>query len=224
MYSDYWDEKHVTWRMFGVMPLVRAMPERARKPVYITEFGFRGTRHGKEEPGRHLNGKPLYETPVPGAMNAWIMMQAMNEGYVAAVQWDMMDIIYDRSRMYYGLIGEPAKGFPLKPTYWMTYLFTHTMKPGWRAVRVVPNEKQSEKLVVAAMTGTKGELSVYALNRLNGQETFTIGGLGTNVEFKSRVWNEDGKGGLSGERMISSDAGGRITLPLKSQSLVALSR
>jgi hypothetical protein len=221
MYSDYWDGDHLLDRVSGIMPIVAAMPRRAQRPVYITEFGTRGHRSGKEEPGKLEDGTPLCETTVASVCNAWVMMEAMNRGFVAAVQWDLVDLRYNRSRMYYGLIGEPAKGFPLRPGYHLMHLFTHTTKPGWRAMKI--DGARSDALV-SATKGPAGELTVYAQNRAREPQALAIAGAPPNADFARQIWNENGDGRRSSADPVSSDARGVLSLTVAPMSIVALTR
>src|SRR5688572_28620906 len=108
MYCDYTDQKHMVERVSEIPPIVAALRPKARLPLYLMEFGFRGKREGKEEPGRHAAGAVITDLPVYGVLCAWRMMESLNRGYVALVHWDAYDGWYDRFPMQYGLLG-PAK-------------------------------------------------------------------------------------------------------------------
>ncbi len=119
------------------------------------------------------------------------MLEAVNRGYIAIVWWDLVDVMYDRSRMYYGLIGEPSQGWKLKPGYYLMALFTHTSHPGWR-VRQVDGFARDQ--TVSALVGSHGELTVYELNRDKTPRHVTIAGLPPNTQFHQIIWNGKGDG------------------------------
>src|SRR4029079_15102449 len=108
MYQDYWDRKQHLARVPEVPIYVNNLPADGRKPIHLMEFGLRGVRSGNEEPGKHRDGTPLYDTTEAAMLNGWRMMEALNRGYVAAVWWHLAGLRYDEKHMHYGLIGEPS--------------------------------------------------------------------------------------------------------------------
>jgi hypothetical protein len=191
MYQDYWDTNRQLTRMTEVTSFVNDLPKEGRKDLYLMEFGLRGVRQGREEPGKHRDGRELYDTNDLATLQAWRMLECLNRGYVAFVWWDMMDVMYDRDHMHYGLIGEPSKGLPLKPGYHLMALFTYTSRPGWRA-REIDGFKVNQ--TVSALEGDHGELTVYQLNRATTSQTITISGLPPNTTFRRIVWNDHANG------------------------------
>jgi hypothetical protein len=222
MYSDYWDHKHIIERLEGVTEIVNAMPSDVRRPMYLMEFGLRGQRKERQlEPGRFEDGRESMDVPYVNMLNGWVIMEAINRGYCAAVQWDMVDVFYDRPRMRYGLIGEPDAGWPLKPGYFLMELFTHATEPGWQTMKVTGS---ADKRVVAAMKGPKGEWSVFALNRDNQPLPITLNGLPSNTTFDVVCWNANGDGKLSNGTRQVTDATGRIAIGIAKESLISLKR
>lgn len=97
IYWDYWDTAKLQRRISEIPPIVAALPEHARKPIYLMEFGVRGKRDDpKVEPGLFKDGRLITDTNVQAMQIAWIMLEAINRGYVASVQWDCYDAWYDR--------------------------------------------------------------------------------------------------------------------------------
>ncbi|HEX8524150.1 MAG TPA: hypothetical protein VF669_17990 [Tepidisphaeraceae bacterium] len=219
MYQDYWDTARQLTRVNEVPAFVGALAEKGRKPLYLMEFGLRGIRTGKEEPGKHKDGRPLYETNELATLQAWRMLECLNRGYVALVWWDMIDIRYDRSRMTYGLIGAPAQGWQLKPGYHLMALFTHTARPGWRARRV---EGFKRDQTVTLLEGEHGELTAYELNRSTTPVKVSISGLPPNTTFRQVIWNVKGDGQALDVGEVRSSWTGRVEITAPPSSVTAL--
>jgi hypothetical protein len=124
---------------------------------------------------------------------AWFQMEAMNRGYVATVIWTLEDAWYDRL-MPYGVIGTAKDGFPLKPGYHVLRLFTHTIKPGWRAMKV---DGAADGRIVAAARGPNGEFTVLALNQIEAPQRVVLSGLPRDRELHALGWNDNDLGRLS---------------------------
>jgi hypothetical protein len=220
MYSDYWDYKHIRERHAGVTPIVEAMSPDERRPMYLMEFGLRGHREDKQlEPGKFEDGREAMDVPYVNMLNGWVIVEAINRGYCAVVQWDMADVFYDRPRMRYGLIGEPDAGWPLKPGYWLMSMFTHATEVGWQSVKVTGDAGDR---LVAAMRGPKGEWSIFALNRDKQSLPIQLVGLPPNTTFTMKCWNTDGKGQLTDGQAVRSSSDGHATFTIARQSLLVL--
>ena len=197
MYWDYWDTAKLLRRVSEIPPIVATLPApHNRKPIYITEFGVRGRRDKAgdkpaTEPGLYEpDARFITDVPLQGMQIAWFMMEAINRGYVATVQWDAYTAWYDRY-MHYGIIGGAKDGWPTRPAYHVLRTFTHTTQPGWRAVRV---EGKAEAMVVAATRGPKRELTVYVLNRAAEPRRIALAGLEPNRPLRRFIWNGVGDG------------------------------
>jgi hypothetical protein len=194
MYWDYWDTPKLLRRVSEVPPIVAALPQRGRKPIFITEFGVRGKRdRPSNEPGIYEpDGRLISDAPVQAMQIAWFMMEAINRGYVATVQWDMYTAWYDRY-MPYGMIGGVKEGWPTRPAYHVLRLFTHTSKPGWRAVKV---EGGDAELLACALRGPEDETTAYVLNRSATGREVSLAGFPQNAALAQITWNGDGDGML----------------------------
>src|SRR6185437_6763864 len=62
MYCDLWDRKQLDDRIPGIVAITSALPKDRQRPIYMTEFGFRGHRKGTEEPGRMDDGRIVSDT------------------------------------------------------------------------------------------------------------------------------------------------------------------
>jgi hypothetical protein len=222
MYWDYWDTQKLIRRISEVPPIVAALPETARKPLYVTEFGVRGRRpEPKREPGTTDDGTPVADTTLQASQVAWFVMEALNRGYVATVQWELYDAWYDRF-MPYGVIGGAKLGFPLKPGYHVLRLFTHTAGPGWRAAAVEADGGTLNGKLASALRGPAGEWTVYALNVADAEQPFTIRGLPPGATFFFTLWNADGTGRLTAASSRVTDDTGVVHLTLPPRTLAAL--
>jgi hypothetical protein len=221
MYWDYWDTAKLLRRVGEVPEIVASLPPRARKPIYVTEFGVRGKRdQPATEPGLYEpDGRFITDVPLQGMQIAWFMMEAINRGYVATVQWDAYTAWYDRY-MQFGVIGGAKDGWPLRPAYHVLRLFTHTTEPGWRAVRV---DGERDGLLVTATRGRGRDLTVYALNRGEQPATVSIAGLPANAAMHVTAWNTRGDGRLSPSEPIKTAGDGSVPLVVPPGGLITLS-
>ena len=221
MYQNYWDRNHQLARVTEVPLYVNKLPPHGRKPIYLMEFGIRGDRKGDiEEPGLFKNGQPLYDTPESAMLNGWRMMESLNRGYVAAVWWDLADLRYEKRRMHYGLMGEPAKDFPLKPGYYLMYLFTHTTQPGWRARTIDGSDPDT---LISAVEGKNGQFTLFALNRASDARRITVSGLPRARSLRKLIWNGWGNGKLIDDGHVQTPLSGSISIDVPPTSITALS-
>ena len=221
VYWDYWDTAKLLRRVGEIPPIVAALPPRARKPLYVTEFGVRGKRDTPgNEPGLYEpDGRFITDVPLQGTQIAWFMMESINRGYVATVQWDAYTAWYDRY-MNYGIVGGARDGWPLRPAYHVLRMFTHTTQPGWRAVRV---EGVAEDVLVAATRGKGSEVTVYALNRSPNPRTIALAGLAAGTPVQRWDWNERGDG-TSSEPVRISTAPGATMLNVPARGVACVTR
>jgi hypothetical protein len=219
-YSDYWDPARMLQRVSEVPPIVASLPAAGRKPIYLMEFGVRGHRKEKnQEPGLYEDGRQMCDVSVEGNQLACYIVEAVNRGYVATCQWDLVDVLYDRSRMQYGAIGAPKDGFPLKPAYSLLRMFTHSAGVGWSVVKV---EGEADLRSVAAMRSKEGRWVIFAVNRAAEVKTLSVGGLPRGVRFGGTVWNGDGKGAVGETAGVTVDDQGTMVLSMPPMSVVAL--
>src|SRR5262249_45459324 len=145
---------------------------------------------------------------------AWFMLEAINRGYVATVQWDCYDAHYDRL-MHYGLIDDVYHDWKLKPAYHVLRLFTHTAAPGWRAVPVYAAPGQ---IRIAALRSDDGDLSIYALNRDDKERTVRIR-IAEHSDLFATTWIA---GQLGAPALLRARRDGAFEITLPPASLVAL--
>jgi hypothetical protein len=223
VYWNYWDADKIQRRLREVRAIVDALPEAARKPLYVTEYGVRGKRTPNDGgPGTWDDGTPLESTNVSAFQQAWFALLAAQLGYSAAVKWDAYFGRYDAIPQAYTMIGPPAEGWPLRPSYGVTRLLTAATRPGWRVVGV---DGVRAPRVLTAYAGPAGELSVIGLDTrgasLNGIapsfSTYLVAGFPPNASLRLLLWNADGTGALRPPIALRASAGGvaRVGVPLQ---------
>ena len=174
-------------RLRGIAAVPETFAAAQRRPLYITEFGVRGQdwQGAGKEPGVYTDGTPMTQTSTTALQVGWMMTEATRLGFVATVEWEGYDMAYGKHPMHYGVMGEPGEGWPLRPAYQVLRLFTHTIAPGWRALKV---EGDSTNLAVAAVQGSAGEFTFMAVNHTAVAQPVTIGGLPSGKKFHQLVW------------------------------------
>jgi hypothetical protein len=217
VYWDYWDTPKLVRRISEVPKILSALPSHQQRPLFVTEFGVRGRREKPSmEPGNHDDGTPIASTTLQAMQLAWFQLEAMNRGYCATVVWTLEDAWYDRL-MPYGVIGAAKDNFPLKPGYHMLRLFTHTIEPGWRAMKV---DGAADGCIVAAARGAKGELTVLALNQAETPREIVVAVPGS-AKLNRVTWNHAGDG-LLARGGVANLRGGAYVLKLAPLAATAL--
>ena len=162
MYCPYWNRQLFDARIPGIIDITSKFPKEAQRPLYITEFGFRGHATGDVEPGHDDNGTNISDTPAYGVLYGCRQIDALNHGFVAMLEWDGFDSSYARSIMPYGPIGWQNGMWYKRPYYHLMRLFTHTAKVGWRTLKV---DGPRDGVLLTAIESTTGDFTLYAANR-----------------------------------------------------------
>ncbi len=220
IYWDYTQATDAIRRLRGIAAVPETFPAAERRPLYITEFGVRGKdwQGPGKEPGVFEDGTPIVQTGIAALQVGWLMTEATRRGFVATVQWEGYDMAYGKRPMHYGIMGEPGEGWPLRPAYQVLRLFTRTIAPGWRALQV---EGDATNVALAAVCGTKGEMTVMAVNHSKVEQAVSVGRLPPGTVFHRIFWSVAEPGRLqAGDDMAC--AGGLLELTLPPQSVTAL--
>jgi len=116
----------------------------------------------------------------------------------------------------YAMIGAPdANGvWPLTPVYHLTRMLAHSVRSGGAVVDVT-GELAAGAVLVTAVRGPGGGLSVIGMNGSKAKQELSIGGLTPWARFRSLVWNGSGDGLVHEAAPIeTADAcTARLTLP-----------
>jgi hypothetical protein len=221
VFWDYFDTQKLVDRLTEVRAIVDALPENARKPIYVAEYGIRGQRtfNGAPagDPGVWDDGTPLSATNINAFQHAWFDVLAARLGYAGTSKWDSYFGKYDNGTQAYYMIGSPADGWPLYPIYNVMQLFTSDVKAGWRTLSVTD---LGGTRLLAAYASAQGAHTVIGLDTagaaLNTTSptvvSYTIGGLPPSTTFHLAVWNAAGDGRVAPLQELRSDAGGVVTV------------
>jgi len=236
IYWNYWDIPRMEYRLRDVRKIVtEELPQEARRPTFITEFGVRGLRNlpGKPEaPGYWLDGTQIARTNIAAFQQLWFNLVSAQLGFAGTAKWDAYWGMYDNTPQSHWLIGPASEGWPLFPAYHAMQLLFQTTARGWQVLRVEPwaeddwsrdLDDQSEK-EIAAYAGPDGALTLMGLDTharaLNGasEETvsYSIGGLPPSTTFNLAIWNAtaDGQNAIGGTVSTTPAGVARFEMPL----------
>jgi hypothetical protein len=190
VYWDYTDTPKLASRLSDVRALVDAMPAAKRKPLYVTEFGVRGTTaQGEPQPG-HIDTKPTETTIVNAFQHGWFDVLAARQGFVTALKWDAYWAKYDGGTQQYAMIAAPdASGaWALTPVYHLTRMLDRAVPAG----ALVGVDGALAGIEIAAARGKSGEVAVFGVNTSNTKQDFSIGA--PSARLRLLVWNAKGDG------------------------------
>jgi hypothetical protein len=220
----YWNDNDAAKpvsRLTGVASIVNGLGSGV-KPMYITEYGVRGSvTTGVPAPG-DLTGTttPISQTVTSALENALFQVNGLNLGFAGFSRWDCYKAKYDGGEQYYSCIGSGTDGYPLYPLYYMTYLFTHSCQPGWEVVKTGQGNNKAE--AVAVLQDKAGQnMTVYVVNSSNGNYPYVIGGLPAKKTFHILVWNNDQQGKIGTLTDVATDDKGVLRVTLPAQSVMA---
>lgn len=233
VYWNYDETPKIQRRLQGVRDIWTGLPADARKPLYVTEYGVRGRRkvNGKKLPEPGLfgdGGPPIVGTTINAFQHAWFNLFAAKLGYHGLAKWDAYFGKYDSGKQEYGMIGRPgAQGWQLRPSYELTRLFTHTVKPGWDVVAV---DAAAGDELVAGYAGGAGQLTVIGLDRRGGSLSspsptivpYHLGGLPRNASLHLLYWNRHGGGLTTDAGEVRTNSSGELTVEAPLHSVFAL--
>jgi hypothetical protein len=252
---DAWSE-HIYWRydnpfrmeerLKDVAYLVdQELPESARKPTFLMEFGVRGYDTCGTNPrltaAYYLddNCTALRRMTLAGFHKLWFVINAAQLGFDGADNWDLYWATYDRTRanQSYWMIGPPEEGWALYPSYYAFQLLLQTTARGWQVLGVdpwadddaatrfdAPKPDQPEQ-ELTAYAGPDGQLTLVGLDTHgrsltapNGESSsYSIGGLPPNTTFTLALWNASGDGTNSVAGTVTTNDVGvaRFDVPLE---------
>ena len=232
VFWDYWDTQKLVDRLKEVRVIVDALPQQARKPIYVTEYGVRGLRvfNGapQVDPGVWQDGSAIGQTNVSGFQQAWFDVLAANLGYVATSKWDSYFGRYDNGTQAYYFIGEPQNGWPLYPLYNLVQLLTTTVKREWKVVAV--DSVPATSRLLGAYVGRNGQQTIVGLDTAGAQlntvspspVSYTIAGLPPLRSLQLAVWNEAGNGLVGAVRSVTTDTAGVAAISVPQQGVFVL--
>jgi len=232
VFWDYWDTQKLVDRLTEVRAIVDALPQNARKPIYVSEYGVRGLRtfNGapQVDPGVWEDGTPITETNISAFQHAWFDVLAADLGYLGTSKWDSYYGKYDNGTQAYYVIGSPQNGWPLYPMYNLLQLFTSTVKRNWQVVAVdsVPDTSR----ILAAYLGQKKQLTVIGLDTAGAQlnagtpttSSYSIAGFPPSKPVNLLVWNANADGLVAPRQKVTADSNGVLNLTIAQHSVFVL--
>lgn len=226
IYWDHWDLAKPNDRLDGIAAELAKMSGDGVKPCYVTEYGIRGEKISGDpyaDPG-YLRGTktPIGWTNVNAFKHALFHIDALNVGMAGLIKWDCYKAKYDNGNQFFSVIGAGSDGYPLYPSYWMTWVFTHTCATGWKVISAQPTVSTLSPKSLAAMTDGANDYTLYALGTSTSEVNFKVGGLPANRTFHVIAWNDNLMGGLSKLADVQSDAAGVVSFDVKANSFVAV--
>jgi hypothetical protein len=232
VFWDYWDTQKLVDRLTEVRAIVDALPENARKPIYVTEYGVRGQRtfNGapQVDPGVWEDGTAITQTNISAFQHAWFDVLAADLGYMGTSKWDSYYGKYDNGTQAYYVIGAPQNGWPVYPMYNLLQLFTTTVKRGWSVVAVdsVPDTSR----ILAAYLGQKKQLTVIGLDTLGAllnagtqlTTSYTIAGFPPSKPVNLLIWNANADGLVAPRQKVTADSNGVVNVTIAQHSVFVL--
>ena len=244
---DAWSE-HIYWwydipgrledRLRDVSYLVhQELPEAARKPTFLMEYGVRGYNTCGTKPTVSFmyyldaNCTELHRMPLAGFHKLWFTIDSAQLGFDAAVNWDLYWGVYDRTKppnQSFWAIGPPTEGWPLYPSYYAMQLLLETTARGWQVLGVDPwtandaaarydnQTREQPEQELTAYNGPDGQLTIVGLDTNgrslvapNGESSsYSLGGLPPYTTFTLALWNATGDGTNSVAKPITTSAAG----------------
>jgi hypothetical protein len=232
VFWDYWDIVKLQERLTEVRAIVDALPEAARKPLYVAEYGVRGIRRlngvAMGDPGVWEDGSQISETNISAFQHAWFDLLATKLGYEGTSKWDSYFGKYDSGTQSYYFLGGPQNGWPEYPLYNLIRLMTTTVKREWQVVAV--DSVSGTSRLLAAYLGKKGQRTVVGLDTagalLNSVSPapvpYSIGGLPPSTKLRLAIWNEAGDGLVAPVKTVGSDAAGVVTIAVPQHAMFVL--
>jgi hypothetical protein len=246
IYWNYWDHFRMEERLKDVAYLVRQeLPESARKPTFVLEYGVRGMNSCGTKPAvtaAYYNDAACTELrrmSLAGFHKLWFTVLSAQLGFDGLSSWDLYWSVYDltKNAQSYWTIGPPEEGWALYPSYYAFQLLLQTTARGWQVLAVdpfteddgatridAPHPDQLEQ-ELTAYKGPDGQLTVVGLDtnggtlvEPNGQSSsYSVGGLPPFTTFTLALWNGTGDGTSSVDRTITTGAAGvaRFDVPLQ---------
>lgn len=242
IYWSYWDLPRMEKRLREVRKIVtEELPENARKPLYVTEFGVRGAETFTGKPrllgGYWQDGTQMVRTNIAAFQQFLFTIEAAQLGYAGVAKWDAYWGRYDTgAQQAYYLIGPASEGWPLFPSYHALRLVFQTAERGWRVLGIDPwvdddwklddqrRSTETPEKELTAYAGPNGELTLMGadtnargLNAASGEtRSYSIGGLPASTTFTLAVWNPTANGENAIAATVTTNAAGvaRFDVPL----------
>jgi hypothetical protein len=157
IYWNYWDPRRMEERLKDVAHLVHSeLPEQARKPTLLMEYGVRGSDTCGTNPTVKFayyvtdgSCTPVREMALAGFHKLWFSILAAQLGFEGASNWDLYWSYYDNSGLptqklpnqSFWAIGLDDDSWEVYPSYDALRLLLQTTERGWQVLEVGPVEE-----------------------------------------------------------------------------------
>jgi len=236
VYWNWWEPQKIDRRLVAeVRTIFAAMPAPERRPVYVTEFGVRGSPliFGSSNfmPGFWADGTPMAQTIASAFQEGWFMIRAVEYGFAGLLKWDLYNAKYDNGTQDFSAIGPGADDWQPRPSYNLLQLLARTADPvGGRIAEVVRGPDAPPSQLLAAYVSPAGGVTIWGCDDRawdisavsNAPIDYSIGGLPPNTVFHLVVWNGDGTGTNVDLGGFDSGPGGTLAFAVPLNGIFAL--
>ena len=191
IYWNWNDPRRMEERLKDVAYLTQQeLPESARKPTFIMEFGVRGVTSCAGKPDLKFAYYPdgcqdLRRMPLGAFHKLAFAIASAQLGFVGASYWDMYWSVYDltKNNQSFWMIGPPEENWALYPSYYAFQLLLQTTAPGWQVLGVDPwtTDDAAEPIANEAAGTWQWDTPEQELTAYRGPDgQLTVFGLDTN--------------------------------------------
>ena len=205
IYWNYWDRNKMIERLDGLKKAIDSLPVKARKPLYITEFGARGLptaqqlapgvatdKHPALDADGHKflasNGYPIASTYIEAFQTGRFAVEALKRGVVGIVRWDAFDARYQKAPMGdYSMLMNGKNDWAEMPSFPVVSVLDEAGVRGWNVVAVDGDGRQG--VVAAALAGPGGGRSLFVANDTAAKQVITVHGLPKSQTLRVIEWS-----------------------------------
>lgn len=236
VYWNWWEPQKIDRRLAAeVRTIFAAMPAPERRPVYVTEFGVRGSPliYGSSNfmPGFWADGTPMAQTLASAFQEGWFMIRAAQLGFAGLLKWDLYNAKYDNGTQDFSAVGPGADGWQARPAYYLLQLLTHTADPArGRVVELAQGLEAPPSQLLAGYVSPVDGITIWGCDDRawdistvsNAPIDYAIGGLPPDTVFHLVVWNGDGSGTNVDFGALDSGPGGTLAFTVPLDAIFAL--
>jgi hypothetical protein len=236
VYWNYWDRNKMTARLDGLQKAIDALPARARRPLYITEFGakgdytkvlspgvYDGARPAKDADGHTFlasEGYPIADTAIEGFQTGRFAVEALKRGVVAALRWDAFDAHYQTAPAGdFSMLEKASTEWAPTPSFPVMQLLGEAAPRGWKVVGVDGDDRAG--LVAAALAGGASERSLFVVNDTAAVQKLVMRGFAKDATVRVLQWMRS-DGTARTVRTVKTGSLGGVTVDVPMHAVVAV--
>ena len=236
VYWSYWDRNKMVARLDGLQKAIDALPARARKPLYITEFGakgdytrvlspgvYDGARPAKDADGHTFlasEGYPIADTAIEGFQTGRFAVEALKRGVVAALRWDAFDAHYQTAPAGdFSMLKKASTEWAPTPSFPVMQLLGGAAPRGWKVVGVDGDDRAG--LVAAALASGGSERSLFVVNDTAAVQKLVMRGFAKDATVRVLQWMRS-DGTARTVRTVKTGSLGGVTVDVPMHAVVAV--